>query len=74
MVGQILDAIYIRFETWEYTEEFLKTGHVREPYLIEECSNAYEARQIADYYKEIIKKIEKQVEITTQIKKNNRRN
>lgn len=68
MVGQILDALYMRLETWEYTKEYLNTGHVREPNLIEECSNPDEARQIADYYKEIIKSIEKQAEITTHIK------
>ncbi|NQT03513.1 MAG: hypothetical protein HQ580_15910 [Planctomycetes bacterium] len=68
MVGQILDALYMRLETWEYTEEYLNTGHVHEPYLIEECSNAYEARQIADYYKEIIKSIEKQADIPTRVR------
>lgn len=62
MVGQILDALYMRLETWEYTEEYLNTGYVREPYCIEECSNPDEARQIADYYKEIIKSIEKQAD------------
>jgi hypothetical protein len=68
MVGQILDALYMRFEAWEYTEEYLNTGNIREPYLIEECSNSDEANQIADYYKEIIKSIEKQADITTRLR------
>jgi len=66
-VGQILDALYLRLETWEYTEEYLNTGLVREPYCIEECSDADEAHQIADYYKEIIESIEKQAGFPTRI-------
>ena len=67
-VGQILDALYIRMETWEYTEEYLNTGYVHEPYCIEECSNADEARRIADYYKDIIESIEKQADLPTRIR------
>jgi hypothetical protein len=59
-IGQILDALYLRMEAWEYTEEYLNTVQVHEPYCVEECSSAYEARRIADYYKEIIQSIEKQ--------------
>ena len=66
-VGQILDALYLRLETWEYTEEYLNTGLVREPYFIEECSDADEAHKIADYYKEIIESIEQQAGFTTRI-------
>jgi hypothetical protein len=68
MVGQILDALYIRLDSWEYTEEYLNTGHVHEPYLIEECSNPDEAHQIADYYKDIIESIEKQADLSTRIR------
>lgn len=60
-VGQILDAFYQRLEIWEYTEEYLETGLVREPYCVEECSDADEAHKIADYYKEIIQTIEEQI-------------
>jgi len=60
-VGQILDALYQRLEIWEYTEEYLETGLVREPYCVEECSDADEAHKIADCYKEIIQTIEEQV-------------
>ncbi len=67
MLGQILDALCMRLETWKYTEEYLNTGHVHEPYIIEECSNPDEARQIADYYKEIIKSIEKQADFPARI-------
>ena len=67
-VGQILDSLYIRLETWEYTEEYLNTGYVHEPYCIEECSHADEARRIADYYKDIIESIEKQADLPTRIR------
>jgi len=63
-VGQILDALYLRLETWEYTEEYLNTGLVCKPYCIEECSDSNEARQIADYYKEIIGSIEEQTDLS----------
>ena len=68
MVGQILDALYMRLESWEYTEEYLNTGHANESYCIEECSNPDEAHQIADYYKEIIKSIEKQADCPTRLR------
>ena len=68
MIGQILDALYMRLESWEYTEEYLNTGYVHEPYCIEECSNTDEAHQIADYYKEIIESIEKQADCPTRLR------
>lgn len=64
-VGQILDALYLRLDIWEYTEEHINTGLVREPYCIEECSGADEAHQIANYYKEIIESIEEQAGFST---------
>ena len=66
-VGQILDGLYMRLDIWEYTEGYLNTGLVREPYIIEECSDAAEARQIADYYKGIIKSIEEQAGFPSRI-------
>jgi len=62
-VGQILDALYERLKVWRYTDEYLQTGYVQEPYCIEECSGPEEAREIADYYAEIIESIEKQLGI-----------
>ncbi len=68
MVGQILDALYMRLKSWEHTEEYLNKGHVQEPYCIEECSNPDEAHQIADYYKDIIKSIEEQADFSTRLR------
>jgi hypothetical protein len=39
----------------------MDTGEAEEPCIIEECSNADEARNIAAYYEEIINCIEKQI-------------
>jgi len=64
-VGQILDALRQRLETWEYTEEYLNTGYVHEPYCIEECSSPDEARRIADYYHQVIQSVETQVSSIT---------
>lgn len=59
-VGQILDALYQRLETWKYTENFMMTGCADERYWPEECSCTAEARRIAQYYEEVIKLIEQQ--------------
>jgi hypothetical protein len=61
MVGQIIDGLRERQKIWLYTAEFMETGSTKEPCIIEECSNADEARNIAAYYEEIINSIEKQI-------------
>jgi len=60
-VGQILEGLEIRAEAWKYTEEYLRTGHAREPYIIEDCSDPEEAEKIAAYYREIIESIKSQL-------------
>ena len=61
MVGQIIDGLRERQKVWLYTAEFMDTGETEEPCIIEECSNADEARNIAAYYEEIINSIEEQI-------------
>ncbi|MDD5011112.1 MAG: hypothetical protein PHQ00_03205 [Phycisphaerae bacterium] len=61
MVGQIIDGLRERQKIWIYTAEFMETGTTEEPCIIEECSDADEASNIAAYYGEIIKSIEKQL-------------
>jgi hypothetical protein len=60
MVGQILDGLRERQKVWKYTKEYMETGCTEELRIIEECSSADEARNIAEYYEEIINCIEKQ--------------
>src|SRR5262245_44354819 len=40
-IGQLLDGLEIRAQSWERTAEYLRTESVAdgEPFLIEECSN-----------------------------------
>jgi hypothetical protein len=59
-VIQILDGLEQRLEAWKRTEKYLKTGHIEEDCLIEECSDPEEANSIACFYTEIIELIRKQ--------------
>jgi hypothetical protein len=61
MVGQIIDGLRERQKVWLLTAEFMETGETKEPCLIEECSDADEAKNIAAYYEEIINEIKKQL-------------
>ena len=64
MVGQILDGLRERQKVWKYTQEYIDTGCTEELCIIEECSSAEEARNIANYYEEIIGSIKKQTDIS----------
>jgi len=57
---QVLEALNIRREQWEYTAAFLNGGVVREGCVVEECSDSEEARGIAESYANIIQSIEEQ--------------
>ena len=61
-VGQIIDGLLIREEAWLNTAKYLETEELPndEFFLIEECSDADEARNIASDYRAIIEKIQKQ--------------
>lgn len=61
MVGQIIDGLRERQKVWQLTAEYMETGETSEPCIIEECSDADEANNIANYYDEIIKRIEVQI-------------
>jgi hypothetical protein len=62
-VGQLLDCLNITVEDWDRTKLYHETGYVDpdEPY-VRECSDAHEAEQIANYYRQIIAEIEKQLD------------
>jgi hypothetical protein len=62
-VGQLLDGLIIRTESWERTKNYLSDGVLDDwdnPY-VEECDDEIEARQIEVFYREIIKEIETQL-------------
>lgn len=63
-IGQILDGLEIRAESWERTAEFLRTEKMStdELFVVEECSKPEEADGIAESYRAIIAKIRSQIE------------
>jgi hypothetical protein len=63
-IGQALDGLAQRAESWEGTAEYLRTETMPdgEFFVIEECSNPEEAYAIAEHYRSIIAKIQSQME------------
>ena len=63
-LGQLLDGLETRAESWERTAEYLRTETMPagEFFLVEECSKPEEADDIAERYRSIIRKIHSQME------------
>ena len=63
-LGQLLDGLETRAESWERTAEYLRTETMPEGevFVVEECSKPEEADDIAEHYRSIIDKIERQME------------
>ncbi len=63
-VGQMLDSLRNRADSWEHTKNYLSDGGIVDPDYpyIEECNDEIEARQIETFYREIIKEIENQLD------------
>jgi hypothetical protein len=64
-LGQLLDGLEARAESWEKTAAYLQAGEMPddELFIIEECSDAEEANGIAEHYRSIIGKIRQQMEV-----------
>ena len=64
-LGQILDGLEVRAESWRRTAEYLRAGDMPdgELFLIEDCSDEEEAEEIATRYEAIIKTIRSQMEV-----------
>ncbi|RYD74016.1 MAG: hypothetical protein EOP84_20605 [Verrucomicrobiaceae bacterium] len=62
-LGQLLDGLETRAESWEKTADYLRTEEMPggDFFLIEECSEPEEADGIAEHYRSIIDKIQKQM-------------
>ena len=61
-VGQLLDGLRLRAESWRKTAEFLASGYVADDaFICEECSDPNEAVHIAQHYEKIAASIERQV-------------
>jgi hypothetical protein len=63
-VGQVLDGLVTRAESWEKTAEFMRSGSMPEDevFIVEECSDADEADAIASQYRLIMRKMKSQLE------------
>jgi hypothetical protein len=62
-VGQVLDGLRCRQESWANTAIYLRDGHFHDDaFICEECGDPAEAQNIADLYQRIIANIERQVD------------
>lgn len=62
-VGQLLDGLRIRVNTWSKTAAYLESGHnTDDAFICEECNDSEEATRIARHYQRIIAEIERQIE------------
>jgi hypothetical protein len=61
-LGQLLDGLELRAESWERTAEYLRSGTVEGDFIVEECSKPEEADDIAAHYRGIVATIRQQVE------------
>ncbi|MEO5803023.1 MAG: hypothetical protein ABIR24_05800 [Verrucomicrobiota bacterium] len=62
-LGQILDGLRVRVESWRNTADYFASGHnANDSFVIEECSGEREARQIANFYSRIVRNLERQFE------------
>ena len=62
-LGQILDGLRFRQESWKNTAAYLRDGFFPDDaFVCQECDNADEAERIADYYQRIITSLLRQVD------------
>ena len=62
-LGQILDGLRSRQESWRNTAIFLRDGFFPdEAFVCEDCSDSDDAERIAGHYERIIHNIEQQID------------
>ena len=62
-LGQILDGLRSRQESWKNTAIYLRDGFFPDDaFVCEECSDPDEAERIASHYERIIRSIEQQID------------
>ena len=61
-LGQLLDGLSSRSESWHETAEYLESGSTpTDGVVIEECSDSEEARAIAGHFDRIVETIKTQM-------------
>lgn len=53
-LGQVIDGLEARATAWNLTATYLETGEAPDGFAIEECSDAQEARRLAEQYQRIL--------------------
>ncbi|MBL7945708.1 MAG: hypothetical protein JNN32_06545 [Flavobacteriales bacterium] len=53
-LGQVIDGLEARATAWNLTAIYLETGDAPDGFLIEECTDAQEARRLAEHYQRIL--------------------
>lgn len=53
-LGQVIDGLEARAEAWRQTATYLETGEAPDGFVVEECSDAPEARRLAEHYQRIL--------------------
>jgi hypothetical protein len=62
-LGQILDGLRSRQESWRNTAIFLRDDYFPDDsFVCEECSDPHEAERIANHYARIVRSIEQQID------------
>ncbi len=61
-VGQLLDGLESRAESWRKTADFMESGYSGDDsFICEECTDAVEATHVAKHFAAIAASIEQQV-------------
>lgn len=60
-LGQLIDGLEARADAWRLTAVYWETGEAPDGFVIEECSDAEEARLIAGHYESIIATVQAQM-------------
>lgn len=62
-LGQILDGLQARQQSWKNTAIFLRDDYFPdEAFMCEQCSDPDEAERIANHYERIIRSIKQQID------------
>lgn len=64
-LGQLLDGLRSREESWRQTAEYFRNGEAfsgDDFFIVEECDGEDEAERIADHFRSIIKQVEDQID------------
>lgn len=62
-VGQLVDGLRSRAESWRKTAEYMESGYTNDDaFVCEICTDSDEAEQIAKHFEKIVASIERQVD------------